>query len=211
MGLKSFFESIGGILKKIFGNSSVHQTIKATLNVLMPVIVEVVSLALGPVAGTAAEDILSQIQTDFATLTAVAQGVTSASPTSTIATLNAVVASLKANLSALLKDAGVKNSAKFNTISADVNFFLNELGAIESALGETITGAAPPTSPAPSPTEAPKPAPLVGLAPASAKPFVAEDTEADTEQPSAAGETQEVAAERPAQPPPLSAGTHTIR
>jgi hypothetical protein len=134
MSIKTFFDSVGAWIKKIFGSTTLQQNVKATLNILTPVVVEVVSLAAGPVAGTAAETILADIQTDFGTVSALVQGAAVASGTSAIGGLNAAIASLKQNLGALLADVGVKNSEHYATIETDVNFFLNEITAIESAL-----------------------------------------------------------------------------
>lgn len=154
MSIKSFFETVGSFIKKIFGSTTVQQTIRGTMAVLTPVIVEIVQLALGPVAGTAAEDILSQIQSDYGTLAAIVSGATSNSSTSTITTINNLVASLKSNLAALLSDAGVKNSAHFATIQQNVDFFLNEIGAVETALGLSATSSGSATAAAAAPLEA---------------------------------------------------------
>lgn len=150
MSVKTFFDKVGEFLKKVFGSTTVQQTVKATLSVLTPLVVEIVQLGLGSAASTVAQNILNDIQTDFATLSVVAQGAISSSPSTTLATFNAVVASLKANLSALLTDADIKNSAKFATIEDDVNFFLNEIGAIETAIAPALAAQSPaaPTAPA---------------------------------------------------------------
>jgi hypothetical protein len=131
---ETFFEKVGAEIKKIFGSTTVNQTIKATLTVVGPLVVTVVGLAGGPAASAAAAAILTDIQTDFGTVSALVQDGIPAAGSSAAQALTTALGSLKSNLGNLLTDAGVKSSASFSTIETNINLVINEVVAIEQAL-----------------------------------------------------------------------------
>jgi hypothetical protein len=133
-GFKSFFEKVGSVLEKFFGSSSTEQKIQGALTVVGAAIVTITSLAAGPAASAAVSGIIKMVQTDYATFCAVVQQGTPV-PGSTAATAaTTALNSLKANLTALLSDAGVKNSANATKIADEVTTIVNELEAIEAAI-----------------------------------------------------------------------------
>src|SRR5271154_1333755 len=133
-GFKSFFSSIGSFLEKFFGSASTEQKINGALTVVGAAIVTITGLAGGPAASAVASNVLKMIQTDYATFCAVVQQGTSA-PGSTLATAaTTALDSLKANLTALLTEVGVKDPANATKVQNEVTTIINELEEIEAAL-----------------------------------------------------------------------------
>jgi hypothetical protein len=142
-GFKSFFDKVGSVLEKFFGSSSVEQKIQGALTVVGAAITTISGLAAGPAASAEVSNILKMVQTDYATFCAIVQDGTPA-PGSTPATAaTTALNSLKTNLTAILTDAGVKNSADATKIQNEVTTIINELEAIEASF---VPAAAPPAA-----------------------------------------------------------------
>jgi hypothetical protein len=131
--LKTFFEAVGKKLEQFFGSSTVEQKVQGALTLVGAAIVTVSGMIAGPAASAAVSGLLKMIQTDYATICAVVQQGTPPAGSTLAATAAAATASLKANLTALLTDADVKNHTSFTNIQAEVTTILNELEAIEAS------------------------------------------------------------------------------
>jgi hypothetical protein len=131
---KSVFEKVGAEIEKLFGGSaSVEQKVQATITFVAPLVNTVVVLADPAIAPTVAK-VISTVQADLALVSTVVQGATPAPGSSAATTATTALNSVKTNLSELLTDSGVKNSANFSKISAAVNLIIAEVEAVLSGL-----------------------------------------------------------------------------
>jgi len=131
---KSVFEKAGAEIEKLFGGSaSVEQKVQATITFVAPLVNTVVVLADPAIAPTVAK-VISTVQADLALVSTVVQGATPAPGSSAATTATTALNSVKTNLSELLTDSGVKNSANFSKISAAVNLIIAEVEAVLSGL-----------------------------------------------------------------------------
>lgn len=145
-GFKTFFGKIGSVLEKFFGSSSTEQKVQGALTLVGAALVTVVGLTAGPAASAEVSNILKIVQTDYATFCSVVQQGTPA-PGSTLAVAAKLsLDSLKANLTAILSDAGVKNSANAAKIESEVATIVNELEAIEAAFVPAAPAVAAPAA-----------------------------------------------------------------
>lgn len=126
----SFFSAIGHYMKEVFGDSSVEAKVNGTLTLLTPAVVELVNLIGGPGASAIVTAGISQFKADYATLCAVTQGSFPAPGGNAAGVVKGLLGSLQQNLTAILADSGVKNSANKDKISGYATFFLNEAEAI---------------------------------------------------------------------------------
>jgi hypothetical protein len=141
--VKTFFEAVGKKLEQFFGSSTVEQKVQGALTLVGAAIVTISGIIAGPAASAAVSGLLKMIQTDYATICAVVQEGTPAPGSTLAATAAAATASLKANLTALLTDAAVKNHANFTNIENEATTILNELEAIEASFIPAAAAPAP--------------------------------------------------------------------
>ena len=137
MSIKSFFESVGSEIEKLFKSvvsSSWEQKASATIKYVAPLVETIVQLAAGTAAAAAVTGVINQVQADLATVSVVVQGGKVAAGTSAAATVQAALTSVNTNMAALLADADVKNSAKAADIEATTNLITGEVSAILSNL-----------------------------------------------------------------------------
>lgn len=144
----SFFSAIGHYMKEVFGDSSVEAKVNGTLTLLTPAVVELVNLIGGPGASAIVTAGISQFKADYATLCAVTQGSFPAPGGNAAGVVKGLLGSLQQNLTAILADSGVKNSANKDKISGYATFFLNEAEAI---VEEIEAAEVPATKAAPAP------------------------------------------------------------
>ena len=129
-GFKSFFEKAGAELEKLFGGkASFEQKVQSVIAYVAPLVNTIVALA-DPAISPIVNGVISTVQSDLATIsTVVTQGTAPAgSPAAQTATT--ALNSIKSNLSGLLTDVGVKNSASFTKIEAIANTIIGEIEAI---------------------------------------------------------------------------------
>src|ERR1700685_58577 len=138
-GVKSFFEAIGKEIEAVFGSTTTSQKIQGAVTLIGAAVVTVTNLIAGPAASALVSGILKQIQADYATIATVVQQSTPTSTTTAITAVQLATASLKANLTALLTDAGVKSAASFTAIQNEATTILNEIEAIEAAFAPAAT------------------------------------------------------------------------
>lgn len=167
----SFFSAFGHYLKELFGDQTIEARVSGTLTLLTPAVVELVNLAGGPGASALVSAGISQFKSDYATLCAITQSSFPASGGSAASVVKGLIGSLKENLTAILADTGVKNSANKDRISGYATFFMNEAEAI---LSELETAAPAKSAPAPAAIEEPTAAaPAAGhINVASVKPMI---------------------------------------
>lgn len=171
----SFFSAVAHFLKEVFGDQSVESKVNGTLTLLTPAVIALVNLAGGSSASALVNAGLSQFKADYATLCAVTQGSFPAPGGNAASTVKGLIESLKGNLSAILTDAGIKNSQHSASISSYATFFFNEAEAILTELeGQDALPVAkiPPVTQMPSPagiaTNATAAAPIPAVLPAVA-------------------------------------------
>ena len=156
----SFFSAIGHYMKEVFGDSTVEAKVNGTLTLLTPAVVELVNLAGGPGASAIVTAGIAQFKADYATLCAVTQGSFPAPGGNAASIVKGLITSLHDNLSAILSDSGVKNSANKDKISGYATFFLNEANAILDEIEAAPVpkaASAPAVAQMPTPTAAPAP------------------------------------------------------
>src|SRR5271170_6201677 len=129
----SFFEKIGSALKKLFTNPTLEQQVLGFINLAAPAVETVVGLidpAAAPIVVAIGNEVKSLLATAYTTVSA-AQ-VTAGSPVAVQVAgwLNAI----KTNLSSILTDADIKNTAKFSEISATTTGLINEVDAVLAEL-----------------------------------------------------------------------------
>jgi len=133
----TFFEKVGSWLKKLFTNPKTEQTILATIKYVAPFIETLVGLAAGGPAEILVTNIVNQVQADLATVAVVVQeGIPPAGSTAAQQAETALN-SIKTNLTALLADADVKNSAKVAEITSTVNLIAGEADAMLSGFSSS--------------------------------------------------------------------------
>ena len=131
---KSVFEKIGAEIEKLFGGTaSVEQKVQAAITFVAPLVNTVVVLADPAIAPTVAK-VISTVQADLALVSTVVQEATPVPGSSAATTATTSLNSVKTNLSELLTDSGVKNSANFTKISAAVNLIVGEVEAVLAGL-----------------------------------------------------------------------------
>jgi hypothetical protein len=132
--LKTFFEKVGAEIEKLFGGpTSLAQQVQAVITYVAPLVNTIVVLA-DPAIAPLVAGVIAIVQADLATVSVVVQGATP-TPGSTVAqTLTTALGSIKNNLSGLLTDAGVKNSANFAKISSIASLVMAEADAILAKL-----------------------------------------------------------------------------
>jgi hypothetical protein len=131
---KTFFEKVGAEIEKLFGKAGLEQKIQAVITYAAPIVETIVTLADPPIAPLV-NSVISIVQADLATVSAVVQGATPTPGSTTSQTITTALNSIKSNLSGLLTDAGVKNSTNFSKISAAVNLIIGEVDAVLTNLG----------------------------------------------------------------------------
>lgn len=129
----TFFEKVGGELKKLFLSSTTEQQIQADITYAAP-IVETILTFVDPAVEPLVAGAVSIAKADLATISATAQSA-KVTPGSTAAqTITAAANSINSNLSGLLDVAEVKNSTKSAEITAAVNTITQEMNALVAAL-----------------------------------------------------------------------------
>src|SRR5277367_4466590 len=124
----TFFEKVGGWLKKLFTNTTVEHKILAVISYVAPLVEGIIAFA-DPAASPIVNRIITLVQSDLATVTAVVDGAKVTAGTPAAATVIQALTSVQANLGTLLTDADVKNSAKFQQIEASANVIIGEVEA----------------------------------------------------------------------------------
>jgi len=127
---KTFFEKVGAELKKLFGSTNWEKTAASVVTYVAPLVETIVQLSAGSAAEALVAGVVSTVQSDLATLSAVVSGATSESSATDLQTAANVLNSIKANLSSLLQAAEVKNAAKSSQIQAAATLVINEVEAI---------------------------------------------------------------------------------
>ena len=199
----SFFSAVGHYMKEVFGDQSVEAKVSGTLTLLTPAVVELVNLAGGPGASALVTAGIAQFKADYATLCAITQGSFPAPGGSAASIVKGLIGSLQQNLTAILADAGVKNSEHKDRISGYATFFLNEADAI---LEEIEAAPAPKAAPAP---VAQMPTPTAAPAPQQPTPQADPTLTAANDAPAAATMPTPTAAPAPQQPTPQADPTLT--
>ena len=134
MSVKTFFERVETEFKRLFGSTKWESTTLSVINYAAPLVETLATLAAGPAAGTALTGVLNQVKAGLATVSAVVSGAITPTPANELATAKQALASVQANLNAILTDADIKNDAHFADISAVATLILNEVGTALSGL-----------------------------------------------------------------------------
>ena len=139
-----FFESVGKEFAKLFGKSSTfEQTAVSTIKYIAPLVETILTLTAGGPASEVATKIINAIESDLTTVSAVVKGAQAAPGSTAAVTVQTALTSVQSNLSEILTDADIKNSAKITEITTTVNLIRGEIGALLSGLST-----APPAAPA---------------------------------------------------------------
>jgi hypothetical protein len=129
MSISTFFEKIGHDLKEIFTSTTWEQKTLAAIAYSEPFLVGMLDL-VDPTIAPLVSSVLAAVTSDLGTVkNVVSQGTVapgSSAATEVVSALNSV----KSNLSSLLTDADVKNSANVAKITAAVNLVNGEVDAI---------------------------------------------------------------------------------
>jgi len=132
----TFFEKVGGWLKKLFTNTTIEHKILATVTYVAPLVEGILGF-VDPAISAVVTRVITMVEADLATVTATVDGAKVTPGTPAAATVTSALTSVKTNLTGLLADAGVKNSANFAKIQAAVNTVIGEAVAM---LGELAPG-----------------------------------------------------------------------
>jgi hypothetical protein len=127
--VKKFWHRIEAAFKKLFGSSNWEKTASAVITYAAPIIETIVSLAAGGPAEVLVARVVSTIQGDLATMSAVVDGATGTPPANELQVFVNAANSIKSNLTSILASAEVKNSAKQAAITAAVDTIVGELDA----------------------------------------------------------------------------------
>lgn len=128
--IKSFFEHVGEWLKVHLGTTaSFEHTAATALKIAEPLINTLLALTAGEPIAAKVSAVANQVINDLNTTSAILNG---AAATGGI-TVTSLLTGVQSNLSTLLADADVKNSAKSAEITGIVNSLLGEVEAILSA------------------------------------------------------------------------------
>lgn len=147
--IKTFFEDVGGWLKKFFTNSTVEQQVLATVRYMAPIVDGLVTVFAGAGAGAAVTAVLSQIQSSLASIASLASGAASAA--SGVNTQTAILnelSLLKTNLGQIMSLADIKDAATQQKVSGFVDTLVGEVEAAIEGLGGASAPPAPSAPPA---------------------------------------------------------------
>jgi len=126
----TFFHRVEAVLKKLFTNTTWEHTAQATISYVAPIVETILSLTVGTGVEKVVENIISIVQSDLATVSAVVQGA-QVTPGSTIATtVTTALESVKTNLAGILQLAEVKSSASVAKVESTVNLIVQEVEAL---------------------------------------------------------------------------------
>ena len=152
MSVKSFFESVGREIEKLFGHAaSVEQKILTVVKVAAPFVAGLISM-VDPSAAAFISGIVTTAETDLGILSTAAQQGSVAAGTPVGEAVTTALQSLSMNLSGILQVAEVKSSAKIAAITTDVNMLTGEFEALLGILVPNPANTAPAASPAPATT-----------------------------------------------------------
>jgi hypothetical protein len=124
----SFWSSVENFFKQ-FAHANWAHTASVALSLAGPPAILILQETLGPANATEASAVLSQVQTDLATVAQLlAQAQTG--DTTVKGRIVSLLQALQANLTTLLNDAHVKNSANAQKITNLVNAFVEEITVV---------------------------------------------------------------------------------
>lgn len=130
----TFFEKVGSTLKKLFTSHGWETKAIATINYVAPMVETIVALTAGGPAATIVANVVNIVKADLATVATVCQDGMPAPGSTAAQTVTSALNSVKSNLTELLADADVKNSAKAEEITAVTTTIIGEANALLSSL-----------------------------------------------------------------------------
>lgn len=132
--VKTFFEHIGEWLKDHLGDAqSVEHTAATALAVASPLLNTLLVLTLGQPIAAKVSAAVGAVQTKLANAQALLAGAETTIANGSPITLDGLLGGIKSDLSTLLADADVKNSAKVTEITSVVNTLIGEVEAVQTA------------------------------------------------------------------------------
>jgi len=130
MSAKTFFDHIGEWFKDHFASHTWQQKASLAIALVRPLLLSLTQAAAGSTAETKVAGVVGQVTTDLNDIEAVING----AETTGGFTLQSALSSLQTNMSDLVADADVKNSAKASEIVNFANTILAEVQAIAAAV-----------------------------------------------------------------------------
>lgn len=138
--MKTLFSHIKHFFEKLFGSTNWERVAINTLAVVGPLLSTLVALTAGAPAAALVSKIVATAQADLQTVAGLVTSVQAGTATGAAAQLQNLLAGVKANLSALLTAADIKDADTQAKVSAIVNTVIEEIDAI---LGELPGVSAP--------------------------------------------------------------------
>lgn len=146
--IKTFFEHIGDFLKEHLGSAaSFEQTAATALSVVKPLLNSLLELVAGDAVEAKVSNAVGQAITDLNNTQALLNGAEAGAADHS---LTGFLGSIQTNLSTLLADSDIKNSAKAAQITAIVSTVIGEVEAVSAAVpadhSVPLVGAPKPTA-----------------------------------------------------------------
>jgi hypothetical protein len=124
----SFFSSVENFFKKFVKNTTWEQTVSAGIGIAAPGLESIIALTAGESDASTIQSVVSETQTDLATLTGLLAQ--SKAGTNASATIVNVLNAVKSNLSSLLTAGHIKDATTLTKVTAVVNGVIEEIEAV---------------------------------------------------------------------------------